>query len=309
MPASAAFSRAAATASGSMSVATMRAPVPVRMAPRASARRADQAASSCPITCRNANPVRNSPGAVPVDISAASMASVPEPHMGFTSAPLPVYPAWIRHAAAKVSRMGALCGIIRYPRMDSGSPEVSSESVACRPFQCSESTHPVRSGPESGLRPRFSAMRSTTASFTRSPANRESRIVGLSTLATTLTYPSSGITSSHGKAESRAYNSSALAAENRSSWNNTRCAVRRCRFIRMQSASDPASNTPAAASDSGLYPSARSSPASTSCTPRAQVTNTLSLTAEIHVLSRSTPALTAQEFQLVARHHRRELHH
>ena len=65
------------------------------------------------------------PGALFIAIIAASIAGVPEPHIGETNGVLPSHLSAMMHAAARVSCIGAEPGIFLYPRFESGSPEVS----------------------------------------------------------------------------------------------------------------------------------------------------------------------------------------
>ena len=70
------------------------------------------------LRCMNPKLSRSSPGARFRPIRAASMASVPLPHMGLMKFPSPVQPVARTTAAASVSCMGAARGILRYPRRD-----------------------------------------------------------------------------------------------------------------------------------------------------------------------------------------------
>ncbi len=72
--------------------------------------------------CKQLRLLRRSPGARPAVMSAASIARVPEPHIGLTKGVVPSYPDASRTAAASVSRIGASCGILRYPRSESRTP-------------------------------------------------------------------------------------------------------------------------------------------------------------------------------------------
>ena len=70
-----------------------------------------------------------------VKINAASIASVPLPHMGLIKLPLPFQPVARTTPAASVSCMGAFSGIFRYPLLERGSPEVSTNSELVSFFQ------------------------------------------------------------------------------------------------------------------------------------------------------------------------------
>ena len=58
-------------------------------------------------------------------IIAASIAGVPEPHIGETKGVFRSHFSALIQAAANVSCIGADPGIFRYPRLDNGAPLVS----------------------------------------------------------------------------------------------------------------------------------------------------------------------------------------
>ncbi len=57
--------------------------------------------------------MRSNPGFLFVAISAASMAKVPDPHIGFTKGELPSHLEAIIVEAARASSIGAFPGILR----------------------------------------------------------------------------------------------------------------------------------------------------------------------------------------------------
>ena len=71
----------------------------------------------------------------------------------------------IMHAAARVSCIGAEPGILRYPRFERGSPEVSRYIMTWLRSQYTNTAEPMFSPPESGRLWHFSLMRSAIASF------------------------------------------------------------------------------------------------------------------------------------------------
>ncbi len=137
-PARATQRRATSTARASESeaVTVPRRSSPAARRPAASSPRRCHARSSKPSQRSTGWRARNSPGAMSAAASAASIASVPEPHIGSRNAPPSAatsrQPATSRTAAASVSFIGAATCTpgSRYPRRWSGSPARSTEIVA-----------------------------------------------------------------------------------------------------------------------------------------------------------------------------------
>ena len=114
------------------------------------------------------------PGAMPQAICAASMAMVPEPQQGSCSAPpasgVPRQPAAASMAAASVSFSGASPLSSRQPRLNSGSPELSTYSEARSGPRCSSSGRSGWRVSTFGRSPVASRSWSHTASLMRSAA-------------------------------------------------------------------------------------------------------------------------------------------
>src|SRR6187402_2732612 len=113
---------------------------------------------------------------------AASMATVPDPHIGFTNGDLLSHCVAYIVAAANASSIGAWPGIFLYPCLPKESPDVSINISAFSFFQNRLMTAPVSAEPVDGREPLFSRNLSTIASFTRRFANMLLLIVGLFTL-------------------------------------------------------------------------------------------------------------------------------
>ena len=117
---------------------------------------------------------RLSPGAMPQAICAASMAIVPEPQQGSCNAPpssgVPRQPAAASIAAASVSFSGASPLSSRQPRLNSGSPELSTYSEARSGPTCSINCRSGRCVSTLGRSPVASRIASHTASLMRSAA-------------------------------------------------------------------------------------------------------------------------------------------
>ena len=109
-PAACASRRASAIAAGWTSFARI-APRAGRRAARASSTRRGHSVGSASAQRRSGGGARMRPGAVSVAMSAASMGSVAEPHIGSQSVAPPsasaAYPAWRRRPAANVSLSAA----------------------------------------------------------------------------------------------------------------------------------------------------------------------------------------------------------
>ncbi len=112
------------------------------------------------------------PGAMSQAICAASIAIVPEPQHGSCSAPpasgVPRQPAAASIAAASVSFSGASPLSSRQPRLNSGSPELSTYSEARSGPRCSSSGRSGWRVSTLGRSPWLSRSASQTASLTRS---------------------------------------------------------------------------------------------------------------------------------------------
>ena len=78
-----------------------------------------------PLSDMNPKCERSEPGARPIAASAASMAGVPDPHIGDMNGVLRFHLSASMHAAARVSCIGAEPGIFLYPRFERGAPLVS----------------------------------------------------------------------------------------------------------------------------------------------------------------------------------------
>src|SRR5690606_10779689 len=110
--------------------------------------------------------MRCKPGVRFCAISAASMAKVPEPHIGFTKGDFLSHCVAMMVEVANASNIGALPGCLRYPCLDNVSPEVSRKISALSSTQCRWITALERSAPELGRFPFLSFILSTMASFT-----------------------------------------------------------------------------------------------------------------------------------------------
>ena len=218
------------------------------------------------------------PGAMPQAICAASMAMVPDPQTGSCSAPpcsgVPRQSAAASIAAASVSLSGASPLSSRQPRLNSGSPELSTYNTARSSVRCSTSDRSGCCVSTLGRSPVASRMASHTASLMRKAAKFRLRkglrcevVSTRSVCCGVIHWVQSTVFASRYRSVSSRYAPSATST-------STRCASRHSRFSVIRCSGSPSRPTPPRDSCIATPGSRRcNSVASKDSTPAAQGRN------------------------------------